>query len=759
MSRTPLPFRRWGSGAVSRSSEREGGSTSARPSNPPPATVAVLLPLPLDRAYDYAVPEELAAGIAPGSFVRVPLGRVERIGVVWGEGEGDVEPARLKPVTAVLESPPMTESLRRLIDWAADYTLAQRGAVLRMAMSVPAAVEPPPMRTAYRRGQEEAPRMTEARRRVLALLQDGPPRTAAEIARKANVGTAVVRGLAALGAVEAVSVREVSAFGRPDTRRAGPILSDAQADAANALREAVAAREFSVTVLDGVTGAGKTEVYFEAVAAALDAGHQVVVMLPEIALSAQWLGRFRARFGVEPAVWHSELGTRQRRETWRAVAEGRAKVVVGARSALWLPFPSLGLIIVDEEHDAAFKQEDGVVYHARDMAVVRARLEGRPAVLVSATPSLETVVNIENGRYGRVRLPDRHGGARLPAIETIDLRETPPKRGAWLAPALRVALAETLEAGEQALLFLNRRGYAPLTLCRACGHRFHCPNCSAWLVEHRFAGTLDCHHCGYRRGLPEACPACEAEDRFAACGPGVERLAEEVDGAFPGARWAVLTSDTVRGPSQVQDLVDAIAAHEVDVLIGTQMVAKGHHFPQLTLVGVVDADLGLAGGDMRAAERTYQLLHQVGGRAGRGELPGRVMLQTYAAEHPVMTALAAGDRDSFMAREAAARETHGLPPFGRLVAVIASGPNEAETLRAASALARTARIEEKSLGFQVLGPAPAPLKLLRGRHRFRLLFKAPRGVLLQPHLRRWLESLDRRTRAHLQVDIDPHSFM
>ena len=726
---------------------------------PPPATVAVLLPLPLDRAYDYAVPEELGADIAPGSFVRVPLGRVERIGVVWGEGEGDVELARLKPATAVLESPPMTEPLRRLIDWAADYTLAQRGAVLRMAMSVPAAVEPPPMRTAYRRRQDEAPRMTEARSRVLALLQDGPPRTAAEIARKANVGTAVVRGLAALGTIEAVSVREISVFGRPDTRRAGPILSDAQADAANALREAVAAGEFSVTVLDGVTGAGKTEVYFEAVAAALDAGHQVVVMLPEIALSAQWLGRFRARFGVEPAVWHSELGTRQRRETWRAVAEGRAEVVVGARSALWLPFPSLGLIVVDEEHDAAFKQEDGVVYHARDMAVVRARLEGRPAVLVSATPSLESVVNIENGRYGRVRLPDRHGGARLPAIETVDLRDTPPERGAWLAPALRVALAETLEAGEQALLFLNRRGYAPLTLCRACGHRFHCPNCSAWLVEHRFAGTLDCHHCGYRRGLPEACPACEAEGRFAACGPGVERLAEEVDGAFPGARWAVLTSDTVRGPSQVQDLVDAIAAHEVDVLIGTQMVAKGHHFPQLTLVGVVDADLGLAGGDMRAAERTYQLLHQVGGRAGRGELPGRVMLQTYAAEHPVMTALAAGERDSFMAREAAARETHGLPPFGRLVAVIASGPNEAETLRAASALARTARAEEKSLGFQVLGPAPAPLKLLRGRHRFRLLFKAPRSVLLQPHLRRWLESLDRRTRAHLQVDIDPHSFM
>ena len=736
---------------------RNGGGAPANAS--PPTTVAVLLPLPLDRAYDYTVPVDLEETVVPGSFVRVPLGGVERVGVVWGEGEGGVEPARLKPVIAVLEAPPMTEPLRRLVDWAAEYTLAQRGAVLRMAMSVPAALEPAPVRTAYRLGPGEAPRMTDARARVLALLKEGPSRTAAEIERDAGVSAGVVRGLASHGAVEAVSIRDVATFGRPDTGSAGPTLAQAQRRGAETLSGALANGAFSVTVLDGVTGAGKTEVYFEAIAAALDAGQQVLVMLPEIALSAQWLGRFRARFGVAPAVWHSELGTRRRRETWRAVAESRAQVVVGARSALWLPFRSLGLIVVDEEHDAAFKQEDGVVYHARDMAVVRARLEGCPAVLVSATPSLETVVNVEKGRYASVLLPDRHGAARLPTIETVDLRETPPERGAWLAPPLRAALAETLDAGEQALLFLNRRGYAPLTLCRACGHRFHCPNCSAWLVEHRFTGTLDCHHCGFRQPQPEACPACETEGSFAACGPGVERLAEEVDGAFPGARWAVLTSDTVGGPSQVQDLVNAIAAHEIDVLIGTQMVAKGHHFPQLTLVGVVDADLGLAGGDMRAAERTYQLLHQVGGRAGRGGRPGRVMLQTYAAEHPVIAALAAGGRDSFMAREAAAREAHGLPPFGRLVAVIASGPNEAETLRAASTLARSARAEEKGLGIHVLGPAPAPLKLLRGRHRFRLLFKAPRGVLLQPHMRRWLAALDRRTRARLQVDIDPHSFM
>ena len=721
--------------------------------------VAVLLPLPLEPAYDYAVPDDLADALAPGCFVRVPLAGRERVGVVWDESAGDVEAARLKPVTALLDAPPMTGPLRRLVDWAADYTLANRGSVLRLGMSVPAALEPAPVRTAWRLGRGEAARMTEARARVLALLGDGPPRTATEIARAAGVGAGVVRGLAAQGAIEAVAVPEIAAFGRPDTARPGPTLSEAQGRAARGLRAAVGARAFSVTVLDGVTGAGKTEVYFEAVAAAVHAGRQVLVMLPEIALGAQWLARFRARFGVDPALWHSELGARQRRETWRAVAEGRATVVVGARSRSVAPLPGAG-------PDRGGRGARRRLQAGGRRGLPRPRHGGgpRPARGLPLRAGLGDALAGDGGQCAErpLRLRALAGPPRrraLPAVETVDLRETPPERGAWLAPALRAALAETLAAGEQALLFLNRRGYAPLTLCRACGHRFHCPDCSAWLVEHRFAGTLDCHHCGHRRPLPRACPACEAEARFAACGPGVERLAEEVDGAFPGARWSVLTSDTVRGPSQMQVMVDAIAACEVDVLIGTQMVAKGHHFPGLTLVGVVDADLGLAGGDMRAAERTYQLLHQVGGRAGRGGRPGRVVLQTYAAEHPVIAALAAGDRDSFMAREAAAREAHGLPPFGRLAAAIASGPGEAETLRAAHALARRARADERLARIQVLGPAPAPLRLLRGRHRFRLLFKAPRGVLIQPHLRRWLADLDRRTRARLQVDIDPHSFM
>ncbi len=510
-----------------------------------------------------------------------------------------------------------------------------------------------------------------------------------------------------------------------------------------------------MTVLDGVNGAGKTEVYFAAIARALEAGRQVLVLLPEIALSAQWLARFAARFGAEPAQWHSELTRAQRRDTWRAVADGAAHVVVGARSALFLPLPALGLIVVDEEHDASYKQEDGVVYHARDMAVVRARLEGVPVVLASATPSLETVVNVEAGRYRRLLLPDRHGVARLPRIEAVDMRGAALPAGRWLSPTLTTALVETLAADEQALLFLNRRGYAPLTLCRACGHRLGCPSCAAWLVEHRRFGRLQCHHCGHAESVPAACPSCGAEGRLAACGPGVERLAEEVAERFPDARQAVMASDTVTGPAAAAELVRRVAAHEVDLLIGTQIVTKGHHFPLLTLVGVVDADLGLGGGDLRAAERTYQALHQAAGRAGRGGRPGRALIQTYMPEHPVMRALSVGDRDSFLAHEADARRALAMPPFGRLAAVIVSATEAIAAEGVARALARCA---PRGAGVTVLGPAPAPLSLLRGRYRYRLLLKAPRAARVAPLVRDWLAQVKPLGGVRVQVDIDPYSF-
>lgn len=716
--------------------------------------VSVMLPMRLVGPYDYRVPE--GADVVAGAFVDVPLGPRHLVGVVWGPGEGDVDPAKLRDIETVRDVPPLSAGLRAVIDWVASYTLAAPGSVLRMAMSVPAALEPPRPRAVVVRGEGDPGRLTPQRKAVLAALDSVGSVPQAELARAAGVGSSVVRGLIDAGALNLVAQTAAREWPVPDADRAGPALSAAQAEAAHVLTAQARESQTTVTLLDGVTGAGKTEVYFEAVAAALQAGRQVLVMLPEISLGAQWLARFEARFGVTPAEWHSDLRQSQRRETWRAVADGRARVVVGARSSLFLPYLDLGLIVVDEEHDPSYKQEEGVIYNARDMAVVRGRIAGIPVVLASATPSLETVSNVETGRYHRLHLPQRHGGADMPDIEAIDMRAAPPGRGQWLSPPLVEALEKTFADGDQAMLFLNRRGYAPLTLCRACGHRLECPNCSAWLVEHRLAGDLRCHHCDHRQPVPNPCPNCDAADTLVACGPGIERLAEEVAARFPEVRAGVMTSDTIHGPAAAAEVVDAMLGRRLDLLIGTQMITKGHHFPALTLVGVVDADLGLAGGDLRAAERTYQLLFQVAGRAGRAERPGRVMLQTWEPEHPVMTALVAGDRDRFVATEMAARRAAAMPPFGRLAAVIVSGPDADETWDVAVGLGRTA---PRGDGIGVLGPAPAPLSLIRGRHRYRLLVIGPRDRPLQPLIRPWLAADRLPANVRVQVDIDPYSFL
>ncbi|MGP1397527.1 MAG: primosomal protein N' [Inquilinaceae bacterium] len=723
----------------------------------PARRVSVLLPLPLGHAYDYWVPDGLV--LEPGDYVRVPLGRRELIGVVWGPGTATVAESRLRDVLDRLDPPPLPAAARAFVDWVAFYVMSPPGAVLRMSISVPSAFEPARPVLTYRAPSMGALppdiKLTAARRRVLDVARDGPALRATDLAREAGCGVGTVKAMAAAGLLATRADPPRLAVAPPDLSRPGPSLSADQAMAAETLVDRVG-RGFSVTLLDGVTGSGKTEVYFEAVATALRAGRQVLVLLPEIALSVPWLDRFAARFGVRPVEWHSDLTALQRRLTWRAVAEGRVPVLVGARSALFLPYADLGLIVVDEEHEAAFKQEDGVPYNARDMAVVRARLGDFPAVLASATPSLETVTNVETNRYGRVHLPDRHGGATLPSVAAIDLRIDRPERQRFLSPTLTRALAETLAGGEQAMLFLNRRGYAPLTLCRACGHRLECPNCSAWLVDHRLAGRLQCHHCGYTRRRPDICPQCSAEDSFAACGPGVERIAEEVADLLPDARLLIMASDLIHGPGQAADLVRQITAHEVDLVIGTQLVAKGHHFPMLTLVGVVDADLGLAGGDLRAAERTYQLLHQVAGRAGRADRPGRVLLQSYMPEHPVIAAMVAGDRDGFMARESEARRRRGLPPFGRLAAILVSGPDATRVDRTAQALGRAAPRRD---GVAVLGPAPAPLAVLRGQHRRRLLVKAARSVPLQAVIADWLRAVPVPNAVRVSVDIDPYGFL
>ena len=717
------------------------------------ARVAVLLPLPLAGPYDYVV--GASDVFAVGDIVDVPLGSRRATGVVWGAGTGDVDAGKLREIYGPRDVPSMCPALVQLVDWVSRYTLYPQGAVLRMALSVPDALDPPKPTRAYTLAEAMPDfRTTKARERVVAFVKDAPPLAAAEIAREAGCGVSVVKGLVDAGVLTAVTVASDSDWPLPDPAMDGVVLSEEQAAAAETLCGDVGAG-FGVTLIDGVPGSGKTEVYFEAVAKALEQGRQILVMLPEIALGAQWLARFEARFGTAPAMWHSELTMAKRRDTWRAVAEGHVRVVVGARSALFLPFHELGLIVVDEEHDSSFKQEEGVVYHARDMAVVRAQLEDIPLVLVSATPSLESVTNVRRGRYREVTLPARHGGAELADVSVIDMRKDGPARGRWLSPMLAEALAETFDAGDQAMLFLNRRGYAPLTLCRTCGHRLQCPRCTAWLVEHRLAGRLQCHHCGFQTKPPETCPNCEDKESLVPCGPGVERLAEEIQILFPEVRTVIAASDMVHGPKQAAELVRLIEDKEIDLVIGTQIVAKGYHFPGLTLVGVVDADLGLSGGEFRAAEKTFQLLYQVAGRAGRGDRPGRVFLQTYMPDHAVMKAMAGGDRDAFIDAESTARESAHMPPFGKLVALIVSGRDESDVDSTAAGLARVA---PRADGIRVLGPAPAPMALLRGKHRRRLLLSAPKGKNPQALVREWIQRAPIAKKVRVQVDVDPVSF-
>jgi primosomal protein N' (replication factor Y) len=719
--------------------------------------VDVLVPVALDRAYSYRVPDKLA--LAPGDIVSVPLGAREATAVVWAENpKPDIRlDNRLKDVDEKLDIPPLKPELRSFVDWVANYTVASRGMVLRMCLRMGEHLGAERERVGVRLAGPPPQRKTAARERVLALLADGMVRGKSEAARESGVSGGVIDGLIDEGTIETSVLPPEPVAEKPDPDFAPPEFTADQSAATAALKATIAAAGYSVTLLDGVTGSGKTEVYFEAVADTIRRGRQSLILMPEIALTAQFLDRFAARFGVRPAEWHSELSPRKRARTWRAVADGNVSVAVGARSALFLPYADLGLIIVDEEHDQAYKQEDGVHYHARDMAVVRGRIASIPVILSSATPSLETEVNARRGRYRRLALPERFGGQLMPSVEAIDLRIERPPPGRFIAPTLAGAVQTALERGEQALFFLNRRGYAPLTLCRACGFRFSCPNCDAWLVDHRFRKQLVCHHCGFAMPHPAACPKCQAVNSFVAIGPGVERLEEEVRGLFPQAKVLVLSSDLVATMDQLRAELDDVAAGRFDIVIGTQLVAKGHHFPKLNLVGIVDADLGLSNGDPRAGERTFQLLHQVVGRAGRDAGIGHGYLQTHQPEHPVMRALIAGDREGFYSAEIEMRESAHYPPFGRLASIVVSGPDKHDTQSFARLLARAAPPHDD---VRVLGPADAPLSLVRGRYRVRLLIKAPRAFDLSAYLRGWLADAPKpKGSIKLDIDVDPQSFL
>ena len=716
-------------------------------------TAGVLLPLPLAGAYDYKLPRGIEA--VRGLVVSAPLGSRESLGVVWGKAEGAVGDNRLKEAVPLEGRPILPTGLCDFVDWVAQYTLTLPGMVLAMALRSRQAFEPEVSRSALVLGEIMPARMTPARARVLAVAKDGLARSVPQLATEADVTPSVVRGLAEAGALVEVQLPEFMPFAAPDPDFASPTLNTEQDLSAHLLRADVAAHRFSVSLLDGVTGSGKTETYFEAVAEALRRNRQTLILLPEIALTVQFLDRFAERFGARPAEWHSDLSQKERRRVWRAVLKGEARVVVGARSALFLPFKALGLIIVDEEHEQAYKQEDGAIYHARDMAVVRGRIEACPVVLASATPSLETYVNAASGRYAHLNLRRRHGVALMPEVRLIDMREARGELGTFLSPPLREALAMTLGAGEQAMLFLNRRGYAPLTLCAACGHKMICRSCAAWLVEHRYRKRLVCHHCGFETATPPQCPECSAVGTLTACGPGVERVAEEFKSVFLEARVAIASSDTMHGPLETQAAIRAMMKRETDVLIGTQIVAKGHHFPQLTLVGVVDADLGGSDGDVRARERTFQLLHQVSGRAGRAEKPGLVLIQTRNPDDVVMKALASAGRDAFYEQERILRERAHAPPFGRLAAIILSGHDGDVVRLAGRDLAKAA---PAARGVKVWGPTPAFYSLLRGQTRERLLVQAEKMVDIQAYLRAWLASAKLVKSVRVVVDVDPMSF-
>ena len=719
---------------------------------------------------DYRVPHGMV--VEYGSVVVAPLGPRQVLGVVWeaerlpGEEVGD---NRLRNLLQVLPVPALPAALRRLIEWTADYYCAPLAQVARMALSSTAALQGGRTMTEYRlAAQGELPqgdasakptRMTPQRAAATEHLA-GAQGTMRELAEMASVTEAVLRGMVSAGLMEAVQVDLDRPYPAADPGFAVPDLSAGQQGAADAFVAAVGAGAFAPFLLDGVTGSGKTETYFEGVAEAIRLGRQVLVLLPEIALTQNFLRRFAARFGVPPVLWHSSLKSAERRRAWRAIANGPdhggAQVVVGARSALFLPFARLGLIVVDEAHEVSFKQDEGVRYNARDVAVIRARFEKIPVILASATPALESLTLAEAGVYRRIILSDRFGGATMPTISVIDLTKEPPERNRWIAPPLVAALKLRLERGEQSLLFLNRRGYAPLTLCRHCGHRFQCEHCSAWLVEHRLSRRLACHHCGHEEPMPPTCPECHEADCLVACGPGVERIADEVRDILPDARIALVTSDTLNTPEKIADFVTAAENKMIDVIVGTQLVTKGYHFPDLTLVGVIDADLGLEGGDLRAGERSYQQIAQVAGRAGRAEKPGEVMIQTRHPTAPVIDALAKGDRDAFYAAEAEGRRHANAPPFGRWAAIIVSSEDESEAKEAARAIGGS---RPNLPDVAVLGPAPAPMALLRGRYRYRLLINAKRSAELQTVLRAWLGGLNFPQGVRVHIDIDPYSFV
>ncbi|MBQ4070523.1 MAG: primosomal protein N' [Alphaproteobacteria bacterium] len=727
----------------------------------PGTIVKVLIPNIVNTGYDY----RLTAPANLGSFVMVTVMNRPYVGIVWGIGDSGLPATKIKDVTRVFDvSLPVTDLqwIQRMSDW----TLMPLGAVLRLIVNVPDVFAPPQMDALYGFNFDTTARMTDARQSVCDAFasNDNEPMTVSDIQNIARVTSSVVRTMIKNGilipAGQQVKNKPTETFVYQDSGNI--VLNSEQQSAADAIGSAIASGGFGVHLLDGITGSGKTQVYFDAAWRAYSRGKSVLLMMPEIALTAQFMSRFASRFGAPPVVWHSNLTSARRRQIWRDVLDGKIRMVVGTRSALFLPWQDLGLIVIDEEHDSSYKQEDMGNYHARDMAILRAKIAGFPVVLASATPAAETLENVAQGKYTHLRLTSRFGGAQMPDIQCIDLRENRPvpymlngtEQTGYLSEPLCHQISETLSAGRQVMLFINRRGFAPIVQCKKCGWVATCSDCSVGMTYHKRVGKLLCHICGRTAPMAKQCPECGTDVSMR--GVGLEKIQEEVNARFPSARTALVSSDTISSRQSLERLVHKMECGEIDIVIGTQILAKGHHFPNLTLVGVVDSDMGLFGTDFRAAEHTFQQLFQVAGRAGRGEIAGQVLLQTYQPDHPVLTAICACDRDTFMATDMAGRRAAQMPPYGQLIALIVEGEKEHVLHQYCAALAAAA---PNLSGARIMGPITAQVYQVRTWYRMRFLIAGGATAQLQPVVAHWLAKVKQPANIRVKIDVNPINFM
>ena len=711
--------------------------------------------------YDY----RLIAPADIGTFVSVRVMNRPCVGVVWGIGDSNLPDEKIRDVSVVHDAKLNITDLQ-WIKRMADWTLIPAGMVLRLIINIPDAFLPPRMEALYSFNFDSDTRMTQNRLAVMDAFSsnDNDPMTVSDIQNIAHVSAAVVRTMIKNGTL-------ISAGEQVKTKQYEPriyqdsgdiVLNNEQQNAADVIGRAIDNGGFSVHLLDGITGSGKTQVYFDAAWRAYKKGKSVLLMMPEIALTAQFMSRFESRFGAPPVVWHSNLTAARRRDIWHGVLSGKIKMVVGTRSALFLPWGDLGLIVIDEEHDTSYKQEDMGNYHARDMAILRAKIAGFPVVLASATPAAETIENVNVGKYTRLKLTSRFGGAQMPTITTIDLRKNRPtpytandaEQTGFLSAPMCEAISETLATGQQVMLFINRRGFAPIVQCKKCGWTATCPDCSVGMTYHKRVGKLLCHMCGRTAPLTKSCPECGTDVSMR--GVGLEKIQEEVNARFPNARTGLVSSDIITSRQALERLVHKMENGEIDIVIGTQILAKGHHFPNLTLVGVVDADMGLFGTDFRAAEHTFQQLFQVAGRAGRGSTPGRVLMQTYQPDHPVLTAICSGARDEFMAGDMAGRRAAKMPPYGQLIAIIVEGEREATLMKYCNDLAAAAPTLN---GAKIMGPIAAQIYQIRNWYRMRFLVAGGATAALQPAVAHWLGKVKQPANIRVKIDVNPINFM